>query len=126
MKYRDLIDNYKKYVNDEYDIELEGINFIIQEICNLSRSELILSLDKNIDIDKEKELISLLDEYCINHSLKVSISNLYYNDSIDLKVSKTYTKKNYKKLLGLDNYDELNGAVFVNTNDYDNMFDKDT
>lgn len=67
MKYRDLIDNYKQYVNDEYDIELEGINFIIQEICNLSRSELILSLDKNIGIDKEKELISLLDEYCINH-----------------------------------------------------------
>ncbi len=66
------------------------------------------------------------NEYCINHSLNVSISNLYYSDSIDLKVTKTYTKKNYKRLLGLDNYDEYNGAVFVNTNDYNNMFNKDT
>ena len=66
------------------------------------------------------------NDNCINHSLNISASNIYYNDSIDLKVTKTYTKKNYKNLLDLDNYDEMNGAVFVNASDYNNMFNKDT
>lgn len=67
MKYRNLIDNYKKYLStdNEYDIELEGINFIIQETNHLSRSDLILSLDK--EVENEDKLISLLDDYCVKH-----------------------------------------------------------
>ncbi|MBQ7275933.1 MAG: peptide chain release factor N(5)-glutamine methyltransferase [Bacilli bacterium] len=63
MTYRELINKYSETIRSDYELELEGIEFIIQEITNFSRSELILNLDKNvcnIDLLSEK-----LDMYCI-------------------------------------------------------------
>lgn len=63
MTLRNLIEEYKKYIDDE--IELEGIYFIIEETLNYSRSSLLLNLDK--DIDEISLLKNRLDDYAINH-----------------------------------------------------------
>ena len=63
MTYRELINKYSEIIRSDYELELEGIEFIIQEMTNFSRSELILNLDKNVcnmDLLSEK-----LDMYCI-------------------------------------------------------------
>ena len=62
----------------------------------------------------------------INKPLKIEVKNLFYNDELDLKISKTYSKNNIKSLLGKFNYDEVNGSVFVNTDDYNSLFNKET
>ena len=45
------------------------------------------------------------------------------NDSYELKVSKTYTKKNFNNLTGYD-YEKYNGAIFMNDEEYKEMFNK--
>ena len=60
---------------------------------------------------------------CINRSFSIKASNLYYTDSLNLTVSKVYNKENFNSLVGL-NYDEYNDCVFVNANDYKNLFNK--
>ena len=56
-----------------------------------------------------------------------SVKNIYYNDVLNLKISKTYTKYNLKPLVGLTNYDEINncGSIFINEDDYNTLFNKD-
>ena len=60
---------------------------------------------------------------CKNYSFKINVNNLYYNDSYELKVSKTYTKKNFNNLTGYD-YEKYNGAIFMNDEEYKEMFNK--
>ena len=60
----------------------------------------------------------------INKPIQIEAKNLYYQDTLDLKITKTYTKNNFKSLLGLSKYDEINGAIFINTDDYNTLFNK--
>lgn len=61
---------------------------------------------------------------CKNAKIKINVSNLYYKDSLNLKIKYTYTKDNFKKLTGIKDYDTYNGAFFVNGSDYNNLFNK--
>ena len=61
---------------------------------------------------------------CKGYDMKVTIKNIYYSDSLNLKVSNYYTDKNIKNLTGYD-YDMYSGYIFVNENDYNNLFSKD-
>jgi len=63
---------------------------------------------------------------CIGKSIKVELKNLYYTDSLEFKIEKTYTKNNIKNLLGIKEYDQYNGAIFINTADYNSLFNKNT
>lgn len=60
----------------------------------------------------------------INKPIRIELKNLFYEDSLDLNITKTYTKNNLKSLLGLSNYEEINGCVFINTDDYNTLFNK--
>lgn len=64
-------------------------------------------------------------ENCINEPISINVSNLYYSDKIDLIVLKTYNKKNMNNLLGLNNYDDSNGTIYISVNDYNRLFNKD-
>ena len=57
-------------------------------------------------------------------SLDIYIDNIYYKGELNLSISNTYTKSNYKRILGLDKYDNNRYKVFINTNDYNSLFDK--
>lgn len=57
-------------------------------------------------------------------SVKIEISNIYYEDELNLSISNTYTKSNMKRLLGTDAYDINRYKIFINTNDYNSLFDK--
>lgn len=60
----------------------------------------------------------------INKPIRVETKNLFYEDTLDLNVTKTYTKNNLKSLLGLSNYDVINGSIFINIDDYNSLFNK--
>ena len=59
---------------------------------------------------------------CLNEQLGISVKNIYYNDNINLKVSKLYNEKNMDKLLGVKEYSKYNGAIYINTKDYSKLF----
>lgn len=74
------------------------------------------------------DLINYNNGYSIiNKPLQIEVENIYYNDVLNLKISKTYTKYNLKSLVGLTNYDEINncGSIFINEDDYNTLFNKD-
>lgn len=56
--------------------------------------------------------------------LNIYISNIYYSGELNLFISDTYTKSNAKRLLKLDKYDNNRYKIFINTNDYNSLFDR--
>ena len=67
------------------------------------------------------------DYNCINRPLKISVSNIYYNTELDLKVTKTYNQKNYKNVVGVsNNFEDINTSIFINVDEYNKLFNKAT
>lgn len=64
------------------------------------------------------------NENCINQSLNLELTNLYYKETKTLTVTKSYNKNNLNSLLGISDYDANNGSVFVSINDYNSLFNK--
>ena len=79
-------------------------------------------------VKKGKAIIS--DDYtfscknfnCKNKIIKIHSKNIYNEFEKTIKVSKTYTKKNFNKLTGYK-YKDFNGAIFINDEDYEALFD---
>lgn len=59
-----------------------------------------------------------------NQAVNIYLKNIYYEEELNLSISNTYTKSNFKRLLGLTEYDSNRYKIFVNTNDYNKFFDK--
>lgn len=64
------------------------------------------------------------DNRARNKALKIELENIYYKEELNLKVANTYTKNSFTRLTGYKNYDQNNGAVFINEEDYTNLFNK--
>ena len=60
----------------------------------------------------------------INQNINISVSNIYYEDNIDLTITKTFTKSNLKKLTGYTDYSYYQNAIIINTDDYNSLYDK--
>ena len=64
--------------------------------------------------------------WCMNKVINISTKNIYYEESLDLKVTNLYNKSNFKTLTGLKQFDRNNGNIFISYNDYNKLFNKDT
>ena len=60
----------------------------------------------------------------INKPIKIEIENIYYKDVLELNIARTYTKSNIRSLLGIKNYEEVNGTIYINPEDYNSLFNK--
>lgn len=60
----------------------------------------------------------------INQNINISVSNIYYEDNIDLIITKTFTKSNLKKLTGYTDYSYYQNAIIINPDDYNSLYDK--
>lgn len=64
--------------------------------------------------------------YCNGKEIKFVIKNRFYNDESSFKVSGVYSNKyNYQRLTGLSNYNQYITEVFMNTNDFNKLFQRD-
>ena len=59
-----------------------------------------------------------------NKPLKIYLSNIYYSETLNLKISNTYTKSNFRALTGKNKYENNRYKIYINTNDYNKMFNK--
>lgn len=60
---------------------------------------------------------------CKNKEFKIHVKTIYYEYDKVFSVSDIYTKKTFNKLTAYA-YDTYNGAIFINDNDYNDLFNK--
>jgi len=58
---------------------------------------------------------------CINESINIKSSNRYFTNELNLKITREYNKNNLNKLTSYA-YDDYNGSIFINDEDYKNLF----
>ena len=61
---------------------------------------------------------------CKNKQLTINVENMYYNEKLNVKINNTYTKYTFERLTGLKGYEQYNGTIFINNEDYKNLFNK--
>lgn len=59
-----------------------------------------------------------------NQPLSIYLNNIYYQEELNLSISNTYTKSNFKRTLGLEKYDSNRYKIFINTDDYNSLYNK--
>ncbi|MGN0974224.1 MAG: ATP-binding cassette domain-containing protein [Bacilli bacterium] len=70
----------------------------------------------NEEYETEQDMIN----NCIDLTASISIKNLYYEETLNLKVKNVYNIKNAEKVLGFKVDDDY--LFYINKNDYMNMF----
>ena len=108
--------NVEILFNDKiYTSSTNSSYFSIKPSTLVSKGNALVSNDFN-------ELCS--NGNCINKDISISIDNMYYNENLNIKINSTYTKHTFEKLTGLKEYEEYNGTIFINNEEYDNLFNK--
>lgn len=59
-----------------------------------------------------------------DQTISVAVKNIYYTESLSLKVADVYTKKTFEKLTGNKDYETNNGSIYINPADYRTLFGK--
>ena len=104
------------FENKYYDSSLYEQSFKIVPKKNISEGSVYIS----------RELSYLCeDENCIANRLSIEVENLYYHDTLNLTIEKTYTKQNIESLLGIRDYDSVSGNIFISSTDYNKLFNRD-
>ena len=55
--------------------------------------------------------------------INISATNIYYEENLELKVNKVLTKYNFKTITG-NNYNENSNTIYLNPEDYNNLYKK--
>lgn len=59
-----------------------------------------------------------------NQPLTISVNNIYYQEEVNLTIENTFTKNNFKRMTGQNSYATSRNTVFINTEDYDTLYNK--
>lgn len=59
-----------------------------------------------------------------DQTISISVKNIFYTESVNLKIADVYTKKTFEKLTGTKDYESNNGSIYINPADYRKLFDK--
>ena len=99
----------KTLLNDKY------VQYTIETSENVEPGTAIVNDDLKYQFKNNK---------IINQNVNISVSNIYYEDNIDLTITKTFTKSNLKKLTGYTDYSYYQNAIIINPDDYNSLYDK--
>ena len=125
-----LLDKYMVLVNMNHSNTLVNINNHNYESYNQAGYSFHLVASDKVKsgnaIVSEDINYTCKDFNCKNKFMSINVSNLYYEDSLDLKISNVYTSKNVNSLLGINKDDTNYGSIFINNEDYNKLFSKDS
>lgn len=139
IKYIDTYDDIKIYFSDN---DIEKMTFNINQ--KYSKTKIVFAgirndsntysvkfmLEPNHNIKTGEVYISgdlnylCKNSYCVNNDLSIEVNNIYYSDVVNLKVGKVYYKYNFNSLLGLKDFENNNGKVYISYEDYNNLYNK--
>lgn len=84
----------------------------------------------NKNVPKGEAYVSgMLNDYtqsgrAVGKEIVISADSIYSNDSMTVKITKTYNKSNLKNLTGIEFKESGDGAIYVNEEDYNNLVNK--
>ena len=116
--------NYDYYFNDKLLNTLGEILYSRYATTSILfndylSNEVIVKIDDSVNIGE----IKISDNYrnqceyenCINKNLELKVKNIYYEESLNFKVTKLYTKKDKE-------YEEYSNNVYINSADYSKLY----
>lgn len=135
IKYSSNIDNDW---NKNFYVSESVMNSIIKSINKSYSTKKVILNDNKIDteilpsdnVEKGKILVSedisyaCKNYYCKNNLVNITVENIYYKDSLELSISNTYNKNNFKKLTGYTEFNEYSLPMYLNREDYYSLYDK--
>lgn len=116
-------------INEDYSTVKALFN---DKLYDSTYNESYFHIVPNDKVEKGKALVSKdLNELCKNGNCKnknitIYVENMYYKDELTVTINNTYTKNSFEKLTGLKEYEKYNGTVFINKEDYNNLYNKAT
>ena len=114
FKMNEYYSELQVFFNNQYhDSSLLGSNYRIVPTDRVLEGGAFVTDEWNINCKNNN---------CLNEPMTILVKNLYYEDKIDVKVSNIYTSKNMNSLLGVSDYDQFTGAIYINRNDYNKLF----
>ena len=114
--YRKYSNIQVKFLDNYYTSDNSNNNFKVVPNNNVKSGSVYISGDLNNECKNNN---------CLGEKIQIEVTNLYYQDILNLTIEKTYDKKNIKNILNIDNYEDNNGCIYINPNDYNNLFNKD-
>lgn len=127
---QDLIDKYMTLININYSkrtININGNNY--ESYNDPGYSFNIIVSDKvskgNVFVSEDINYICK-DFNCKGKNLRIDIDSLYYDDSLELKISNVYNSNNVDKLLGISKDNNNYGSIFISKDDYDSLFNRES
>ena len=60
--------------------------------------------------------------YCIGDPIKITIENMYFTKELEVEIYTYYEEYDFEDLTGLTDYQNNKGAIFVNKDEYNNLF----
>ena len=58
----------------------------------------------------------------VDQEITIAAKNIFYNKSIKLKIKDTYNKKNFTAKTDLKDFEDNDGAIYINKTDYNKLF----
>lgn len=71
-----------------------------------------------------EDLASVASGSAVGQSLELTNQSLYFTDRYSYTVGAVYNKENLQQLVSRSDFDAVTGAVFLNEDDYEKVFDK--
>lgn len=128
-----LLDEIRKNTNIEYSTTTSEFNGKILESQQYTMKYKVIP-NSNVPAGKAyvSEDFNYMTKYnnAKNYDLNITIKNMYFTDYLNVKVLRTYNKNNFEKLTGIDEgidtFNIYNGAIFVNDEEYQNIFNRNS
>lgn len=100
------------YANRTYQSNYYDYTSAVLPSKNVPTGEAYITKDKTFECKNSR---------CINENMTLTSKNKYFTNTLNLKITKEYTKTTLQKLTGL-NFEEYNGSVFINPEDYGKLY----
>ena len=143
-KAKDLIIVGVQYSENDYEYDFEFyasksvINFLRSDMNkNYSNMKVLLNnryqqynVEASDNVESGNAIVDDELKYAfknnriLNQPLNIKVNNIYYEDELNLTISNTYTKSNFKRIIGSDRYDNNRYKIYINTNDYNSLYNK--
>lgn len=127
---RELLDKYMGIVDREYSSVIVNINEKNYPSYNYLGDSFTIRpssyVREGCSYVSEDISYTCKDYNCKNKSMGIKVDNLYYNDSLNLKICEVYNKKNVNRILGIDKDSNRYGSIYINEEEYNNLFIKDS
>ncbi len=122
--YRKISSSSLTFMNQEYDVSflfegasIDYIDYLNQDV--IYPTDLVPSGQAYVSNDFNT---LTTDNKAVGKTIQLAVNSLFQYNEIDLTITEVYTKTNRLNLFSEEQYSFVNGTIFINTADYEQLF----